>query len=173
MRVKVCVVGEKAVGKTSLIRRFVYDQFDDRYVATLGAKVSEKEIVVRRDDGTRLRVDLVIWDIMGEASFRELMKEAYFHRARGLLAVSDVTRKETLDELHDWVTAQRKVTGDIAIHFLANKVDLADQVRIEGQELAEAAGRHGAPSSYASAKSGENVHKAFHGLAEEIARQTS
>src|SRR5439155_2825577 len=120
MKVKVCLVGEGAVGKTCLIRRFIQDQFDDRYISTLGAKVSKKEIKVDGPNGG-MDVDMTIWDIMGEKGFRELLKEAYFHGAQGVLAVCDVTRKETLDDLEDWVAAVVKVTGNVPIEFLANK----------------------------------------------------
>src|SRR6058998_1109865 len=127
MKVKVCLVGEGAVGKTCLIRRFIQDQFDDRYISTLGAKVSKKEIKVDGPNGG-MDVDMTIWDIMGEKGFRELLKEAYFHGAQGVLAVCDVTRKETLDDLEDWVAAVVKVTGNVPIEFLANKADLKNQM---------------------------------------------
>ncbi len=81
MKVKICLVGEGAVGKTCLIRRFIQDQFDDRYISTLGAKVSKKEIKVDGPNGG-MDVDMTIWDIMGEKGFRELLKEAYFHGAK-------------------------------------------------------------------------------------------
>ncbi len=167
MKVKVCLVGEGAVGKTCLIRRFIHDQFDDRYISTLGAKVSKKEILV---DGARgpISVDMTIWDIMGEKGFRELLKEAYFHGAQGILAVCDVTRKETLDDLDDWVAAVVKVTGKIPVEFLANKADLKDQQVVREADLAQAAGSHGAPYLFTSAKTGENVEAAFANLAKMI-----
>src|SRR3989442_5415087 len=123
MTVKVWLVGEGAVGKTCLNRRFMQDQFDDGYISTLGAKVSKKEIKVDGANGG-MDVDMTIWDIMGEKGFRELLKEAYFHGAQGVLAVCDVTRKETLDDLEDLVAAGIKVTGNVPIEFLANKADL-------------------------------------------------
>jgi GTPase SAR1 family protein len=80
MKMKICLVGEGAVGKTSLIRRYVLDEFDDRYISTLGAKITKKELVIGvPTDGNSLKVDMTIWDIMGEKGFRDLLKEAYFH----------------------------------------------------------------------------------------------
>ena len=122
MKVKICLVGEGAVGKTCLIRRFIQDQFDDRYISTLGAKVSKKEIKLDGPNGGS-DIDMTIWDIMGEKGFRELLKEAYFHGAQGVLAVCDVTRKQTLEDLGEWVAAVVKVTGNVPIEFLANKAD--------------------------------------------------
>src|SRR2546425_2377432 len=97
MKIKICLVGEAAVGKTSLIRRFVLDDFDDKYIQTLGTKVSKKELSVSQD-GEAVKVDMTIWDIMGQKGFRELLKEAYFYGAKGVIAVTDVTRKTTLDD---------------------------------------------------------------------------
>ena len=167
MKVKICLVGEGAVGKTCLIRRFISDAFDDRYISTLGAKVSKKEIVVDAD-GTPVNVDMTIWDIMGEKGFRELLKEAYFHGAQGVLAVCDVTRMETLTDLDEWVAAVVKVTGRVPVEFLANKADLKDQQVVTEAELAEAAKTHDAPYVFTSAKTGDNVEQAFANLAKLI-----
>ncbi len=165
MKIKICLVGEGAVGKTSLMRRFVYDEFDDRYITTMGAKVSKKDIMVREQNGSRVKVKMTIWDIMGQKSFRDIMKEAFFHGAQGVLAVCDVTRRETLSELHDWVASVHKVTGEIPIHFLGNKVDLKDQITFPKSELAEVAAAYDSPYDYTGARTGENVQEAFDNLA--------
>ncbi len=168
MKVKICLVGEGAVGKTCLIRRFIQDQFDDRYISTLGAKVSKKEIQVDGPNGGT-DIDMTIWDIMGEKGFRELLKEAYFHGAQGVLAVCDVTRKETLADLDEWVAAVVKVTGNIPIEFLANKADLREQMAVKEADVKRAAESHRAPWMFTSAKTGENVEQAFAKLAHMIA----
>src|SRR2546422_1261701 len=103
IKTKVCLVGEAAVGKTSLIRRFVQDEFDDRYITTLGAKVSKREMTFESRDRTKIHMDMTVWDIMGEKGFRDLLKEAFFHGAKGVVAVCDLTRYSTLKELDDWV----------------------------------------------------------------------
>jgi small GTP-binding protein len=167
MKVKICLVGEGAVGKTCLIRRFIQDQFDDRYISTLGAKVSKKEIKVDGPNGAD--IDMTIWDIMGEKGFRELLKEAYFHGAQGVLAVCDVTRKETLKDLDDWVAAVVKVTGHVPIEFLANKADLKDQMEVSDSDVRRAAEAYKAPFLFTSAKTGANVEEAFSQLAQMIA----
>src|SRR3989475_11571158 len=174
MKVKVCLVGEGAVGKTCLIRRFIHDQFDDRYISTLGAKVSKKEVVVMnpRADG-EISLDMTIWDIMGEKGFRELLKEAYFHGAQGILAVCDVTRKETLMELNDWIAAVDRVTGNVPIAYLGNKCDLKDQMVVSRADLQGRAQAHGSPYLFTSAKTGENVEVAFSKLAQMITQRAS
>src|SRR5437899_7734359 len=143
MKVKVCLVGEGAVGKTCLIRRFIHDQVDHRYVSTLGAKVSKKEVVGGnpKADG-EISIDMTMWDIMGEKGFRELLKEAYFHGAQGILAVCDITRKDTLHELNDWIAAVNRVTGNIPVQFLANKADLKDQAKVTESDVRGMAESH-------------------------------
>jgi small GTP-binding protein len=172
MKAKVCLVGESAVGKTSMVRRFVLDEFDDRYVTTLGAKVSKKEIFVERPDRTRVHIDVTVWDIMGERGFRDLLKDAYFQGARGILAVCDLTRPSTLNGLDDWVTSVFKVVGEIPVVYAVNKHDLRDEVLIlfGEKEIQEHARAFDAPWLHTSAKTGENVESAFRALGEKIAR---
>jgi len=171
MKSKVCLVGEGAVGKTCLIRRFIHDQFEDKYISTLGAKVSKKEVSVAGNSNEEVRVDLTVWDIMGEKGFRELLKEAYFHGASGILAVCDITRKNTLTELGDWISAVNKVTGPIPLLFLGNKSDLADSAQVTDDEMRRFAGTHKAPYYFTSARTGQNVEQAFRQLATLIAQK--
>ena len=169
MKIKICLVGEAAVGKTSLIRRFVLDDFDDKYIQTLGTKVSKKELSVSQD-GEAVKVDMTIWDIMGQKGFRELLKEAYFYGAKGVIAVTDVTRKTTLDDLDDWIEGVYSVTGKIPIQYMANKWDLKDQAEIGEEELVQATKAYDSPYFFTSAKTGEGVEAAFQNLAERIAK---
>src|SRR3989449_8751905 len=94
LKAKVCLVGDVAVGKTSLIKRFVQDQFDDRYIATVGTKVTKKavDVVWMGAPATRDRVD---WDVVGETGLRELLRDAYFEGSQDVIAVCDLTRKDT------------------------------------------------------------------------------
>ena len=172
MMAKAVLVGDKAVGKTSLIRRYVLDQFDDRYLLTLGAKVTKKvEEVQIPERSMRVTLELNVWDIMGQAGFRELAKEAYFHGARGILAVVDLTRKSTLESIGDWIDAVQDVTGPIPQVLMANKHDLAELATISTSEVADAARRLGCASFPTSAKTGEHVEAAFRRLADLIARR--
>ncbi|MFQ5883538.1 MAG: Rab family GTPase [Thermoplasmata archaeon] len=169
MKMKICLVGEGAVGKTSLIRRFVLDAFDDRYVSTLGAKITKKEMTFAApNNGSEVHIDMTIWDIMGEKGFRDLLKEAYFHGAQGILAVCDVTRENTLPDLESWISAIETVTGKIPIAFLANKIDLKDQLTFTENDIRRMSGKYQSPYLFTSAKTGENVEKAFKEIATAI-----
>ena len=169
---KICLVGEAAVGKTSLIRRFVLDDFDDKYIQTLGTKVSKKEIKSQHPDmKLELKIDMTIWDIMGQKGFRELLKEAYFYGAKGIVAVCDVTRRHTLDDLDDWIEGVYSVTGKIPIVFIANKIDLKEQTEFNEPEVKQATKAYDSPYYFSSARTGENVEIAFQTLADKVASE--
>ena len=170
MKAKICLVGEHAVGKTSLIRRFVLDEFDDRYIVTLGAKVSKKELTFPLKDGTPVHIDMTIWDIMGSKGFRELLREAYFHGAQGILAICDTTRYEILEDLDSWVESVFRTVGEIPVVFAINKADLKDQAAFGEEQIKMATEGFDAPWFHASAKTGENVEALFRALAGTIAQ---
>jgi small GTP-binding protein len=168
-KLKVCLVGDVGVGKTSLIRRFVMDVFDDKYIATIGTKVTKKEMDFKDPrTGEKLRIMLLVWDIMGQPSFREVLREAYFYGAEGALAVCDITSKESLGELRYWVKAMTSTTGEIPIVFLGNKCDLKDDMRVTMQDLEVFSMKQGAPAMLTSAKTGYNVESAFSALVDMI-----
>src|SRR5438046_9103919 len=114
---------------------------------------------------------MTIWDIMGQKGFRELLKEAYFYGARGSLAVCDVKRRKTLEDLDDWIEGVYSVTGKIPIEFLGNKIDLKDQQQISEDEMMQAARAYDSPFHFTSAKAGVNGEIAFQSLAARVAKE--
>lgn len=162
LKLKVCMAGEAMVGKTSLIRRYVLDEYEDRYTATLGTKITKRS--VRAKDprtGAPLEVNLILWDIMGTPTLRELLKEAYYHGASGVLGVADVTRKETLRELDAWSRSIRAAAGTVPTYVVANKADLADEQQLDRAMLESYCTQRGWGWSFTSAKTGEGVEDAF------------
>jgi len=170
MKVKVCFIGDAGVGKTSLIKRFVLDVFDDRYIATIGTKVTKK--IVEVDGGAEsAKVMMLVWDIMGQKGFRELLREAYFFGAHGAIAVCDLTNKETLEELRYWIKALTDVAGDVPIVFAGNKADLENERVVKESEIQELAARYGSKAYLTSAKTGQNVESTFKTLAAAISQK--
>jgi len=170
MKVKVCFIGDAGVGKTSLIKRFVLDVFDDRYIATIGTKVTKKIV---ETDGTagQPKVMMLVWDIMGQKGFRELLREAYFFGAHGAIAVCDMTNKETLEELRYWIKALTDVAGDVPIVFAGNKSDLENERVVKEQELQDLAVKYKARAFLTSAKTGQNVEPLFKELATQMSER--
>lgn len=151
--IKLCLLGDGAVGKTSLVRRFVFDVFDDKYLMSFGTKVSKKSLKVGDAD-----LDLMIWDILGQKS-QEALHAAYYRGASGALAVCDFTRPETMKNLRTWLGSFRSVVGEMPVIILGNKADL--EMRFSLQEL-EAFGKEiGCSVLDTSAKTGHNVERAF------------
>lgn len=172
MKAKVVLVGEGGVGKTSLIRRFVQDVYEDRYLGTVGTKVSKIRLDVPLDAG-RVEMDLVIFDIMGQRGFRDMVKETYFHGAHGFLAVCDVTRRESLVSLHEWVAAAMEHAGQVPGVIIVNKIDIPEKNRSFSRDDVERVARiFDASVTYASAKTGAGVDEAFSGLAVQIVGAT-
>ncbi|TLZ69896.1 MAG: GTP-binding protein [Methanobacteriota archaeon] len=165
VKLKICLLGEEGVGKTSLIRRFVSGAFDDAYIRTLGAVVSKKSLDLQGGDGTPVHVDMVILDIIGKRTFMQLFKDAYFSGARGIIAVFDLTRKATLRELPAWIAGVRETVGQIPVEVLANKDDVKERHEVREDEIASILGPLNVKTLRTSAKSGENVERAFRDLA--------
>src|SRR5437870_337567 len=137
LKSKVCLVGDKAVGKTSLIRRYTINMFEEEYLTTIGTHVTKKETrVLLPEYDLLVDIDMMIWDIMGEKGFRELLKDAYFYGANGILAVADLTRRRTLDNLDDWIDGVEDVAGKVPILIAINKSDLAVNARFREIDVA-------------------------------------
>lgn len=168
MKMKICLVGDGGVGKTSLIRKYVFNEFDDRYLFTLGTNVSKKEITLPGDEGQPVRVQMIIWDIMGQKDLAKLFTEQYFKGASAGVGVCDSTDEKTLEGLKEWIDGMREAAGQVPIIILANKVDLVDHKQIDDDRLKEIAEGYGASYYFSSAKTGENVEKAFMELAREF-----
>lgn len=162
---KICLLGAFSVGKTSLVRRFVHEVFDDRYTTTLGTKI--ETVVVQLDSGP---VKLVIWDMEGaenaggETELVTSRMKAYLQGLNGVILVADGTRAATLEtahHLHQWIKTESPGTPAV---LLLNKADLKTQWQESPQGLERLSESLKCFST--SALSGTNVDKAFLHLAQ-------
>lgn len=167
LKVKVCLVGSEGVGKTSLIRRYVLQQFQGEYLRTMGAMVSKKTLQVEPTPGDKVSVDIMVWDIMGRKEFVDLVGDAYFEFANGVMAVCDGTRRDTFSALASWIDGVRNMTGEIPLVILVNKTDMG-QGQVREEEVRNLARRFGATYLFTSAKTGAGVEEAFRILTEAI-----
>ncbi len=151
---KVCMLGSFAVGKTSLIARFVRSIFSERYLTTVGVKIDKKLVKVNEGD-----VKLLLWDLHGDDEYQRV-RMSYMRGAGGYFLVVDGTRRSTLDQA---VALQRTASaclGPVPFVLLLNKVDLADEWEIKDEDL-DALSDEGWNILRTSAKSGEAVENAF------------
>ena len=164
---KVLLVGDGAVGKTSVIRRFVVDNFADEYIATIGAKVTKKEMRVERGM-TDYDVSMMIWDVLGQKGFNAIQSNS-FMGSRGVVLVFDTTRPHTAESLRDyWVPMLQKVSPNAPRVIFANKVDLLANKAVADELASDLAYDLGCRHYLTSAKTGENVESGFRFLAREM-----
>jgi len=171
---KIVLLGDSAVGKTSLARRCVFDIYEDSYVTTIGSKVTRKELRIPRPDKT-VALTMMIWDILGREGYTSLHART-FAGVHGAILVADLTRKETLRSLERyWIPLLYKVVDKVPLVLVCNKADKVDEWEFQPEQLADIASRHnlgmedilpsGLASYYStSAKTGENVERAFESL---------
>jgi len=162
---KVCLLGDFAVGKTSLIRRYVEGRFDDKYLTTVGVVVSRKAII--RSD---LALHLLIWDLAGG---RDFSQSGYLLGAAGALIVCDLTRAATLAAFQGYVAQVRRANPPTSVVLLANKNDLYEERAVSEEQLLSMAHQLNAPVLLTSAKTGENVERAFSTLADALMSQAN
>ncbi len=166
IKVKISLIGDSRVGKTSLVGRYVKDYFGDKYITTIGTKVSTKQLKLKKQ-GKEINLTLSIWDILGQEQFTKVQTMA-FDSSKAAFIVCDLTNKESLENILKWHQRLTEVTGDIPIIILANKCDLTDQYCFGEPELNEYATKLNAPYFITSAKKGDNVIKAFYKIGEDI-----
>jgi small GTP-binding protein len=152
---KICILGDFAVGKTSLVNRFVHDRFSDRYHTSVGVRVDTKQVVA--PDGRPLK--LVIWDVAGIENPTELFLR-YLRGSAGYLLVADGTRRETLDRAMQLRRAVESHLAVLPFVGLINKADLASAQEV-GTEQISRLEEAGGIWLRTSALSGARVEEAF------------
>ncbi|MCK4717974.1 MAG: GTP-binding protein [Thermoplasmata archaeon] len=163
MRKKVVLLGDEAVGKTSLVRRFVMNSFDDRYLSTIGTNMYKKEIQVPSEKWP-IFVHMMIWDVMGQKNF-DIVVEPALKGAHCVILVCDFMRKSTFRGLSDyWIPRVEKFSPGIPMCFLSNKSDMLEMAQFSMEEVEELASQYDSLSFSTSAKTGENVEEAFQKL---------
>ena len=158
---KVCTLGTSAVGKSSLVARFVKGIFTDKYLTTIGVKIDKKSISLRGH-----KLDLLIWDLNGEDRFQKLSM-SYLRGMAGYVLVVDGTRRATLDAALALHHRAQATVGEVPFVLLLNKTDLSEEWEIEEAEIADMQAR-GWTVMQTSAKSGNGVEDAFNSLAQMI-----
>lgn len=155
---KICLIGGFAVGKTSLVRRYVSGIFSDDYLTTVGVKIDKRPESIDGDEAL-----LMIWDLAGRDEFAAVQK-SYLRGAEGFLYVADGTRKETLKDAEEEIALIDGTHPDAVSILLINKHDLTREWEIEEGDL-EPFKERGMKVFFTSAKTGENVESAFRDLA--------
>ncbi|MHA1931387.1 MAG: GTP-binding protein, partial [Promethearchaeota archaeon] len=164
MKLKIILAGSPAVGKTSLIHRFVKNRFATNYKLTFDVDILTKDVELRPGK----IANLSIWDIGGQERF-EFVRSTFYKGASGALIVFDLTRDPTFFDLKKWLTEIRQFAGrDLPFVLIGNKADLTELKAIKSDEARKFAEREGSFYIETSAKTGVNVNDAFFKLTRNI-----
>ena len=163
LTVKVCIIGDFAVGKTSSIERFVNQQFSEKYLTTVGVKIDTKEVALPT---LNKKIKLVLWDVAGTERFGAL-ELSYLRGSAGCLLVADGTRGHTAQVALRLKKQVEERYGDMPFVLLMNKADLRDSWQVDEHALKEL-GKVCADLFLTSAKTGQEVESAVETLAMRI-----
>ena len=161
---KICLLGDFAVGKTSLVRRFVYNKFDNKYLSTIGVKVSRKTISIpRRSENDIVELVMLLWDLAGGTNFNQ-PRASYLRGVSGAILVCDLTREATLNRLPIYVEALHEISPHAHLIMAANKSDLTEEYEVDAEQIKTVAEQISTPYYRTSAKEGSEVDKLFRHL---------
>lgn len=164
---KIVILGEGRVGKTSLLRRYVKRSFDDGEVSTQHAAYLERTLTINGQ-----QVQLSLWDTAGQERFHSLAP-MYYRDAMGALLVYDVTDIESFTRVAKWVEELQTQGKECALAVVGNKADLRQQAKVPEADAQAYAHSIGASHGLTSAKMGLGVEEAFQRLAEEALQRRS
>lgn len=157
---KISIIGPFGVGKTSLFRRFIDDEFSEDYKVTLGVQIKKKQITLP-DNRT---LSMILWDTEGHTDSVQETRESYLLGSHAFIYVFDVTRPETYQNLNIEVAYLKRKYQNIFVKVIGNKLDLVKEKNIRSQFQATQT-----PFDYlTSAKKNKNISELFYALAEEL-----
>ncbi len=160
VRYKMILFGTVAVGKTSLLERFVNDKFEENYICTLGYNVYEKLISY-----TECTISLVIYDIGGQEGYRDLRKR-YAQGAHTAFIIYDITNQDSFIDIIKWKSDLIEFAGNIPFIIIGNKMDLKDKRQVPKDKALKTSVELGALDFFeTSAKTGNGIEDAFRQLA--------
>ena len=156
------MLGTFGVGKTSLVRRFVDDEFSEEYKSTIGVRVQKKSVALSNDKASG--VNLILWDIAHIEEFNRQIKN-YFRGSNGAIVVFDVTRPQSFKETDIYLKPFIEMNPKSKLIFVGNKIDLVDKDSFDMEQLLQFSKTYNSPALLTSAKENENVEDLFQKLA--------
>jgi len=157
---KVVLLGDEAAGKTSIVRRYMYDTFDEAIQATIGMDFQSKTVHL-----PDRQVRLQLWDTAGQERFRSLIP-SYIRDAAVAVVVFDITKRGSFQGTRKWIDDVRNERGDqVIVALVGNKADLESDREVPTEEARAMAQELGATFAETSAKTGAGVKELFQELA--------
>ena len=151
---RISLLGDSGVGKTSVINQYLFDQFSETHNSTIGNEKNEKRL--KMNDGNELKV--IIWDTAGQERFRAMSTNT-IKGAQGIVLVFDNTKKVTFDNLPNWIKDVKEVKNNIPIVLFGNKCDLIEKTEVEKDEAEQFAKDNEMEYFETSAKQNINIEQ--------------
>ena len=161
LKLKILIIGDTSVGKTSLLLKYVDNYFPETHMATIGVEFKEKAI-----NTPKYKVTLNIWDTAGQERFKSITK-SFFNKTNGILFVYDITSEKSFSGVKNWIK-DSEFYGKFESVLCGNKIDLEQQREVKKDTLKEFGLKKKMEVFEASAKDGTNVNKAFQKLVDLI-----
>jgi len=162
---KIIVIGDPAVGKTSLLTNFCGEKFNYEYVPTVGVNITKEPVTIKDDMGKDTKINLMVWDIAGQPQFY-MLHRPYFNGADGMMLVYDLTRSSSFSNINNWFsTAVKYGLSGIPRILIGNKIDLNEERKIILPMAEHLSEKIDAPFFETSALTGKNVKVIFEQMA--------
>ena len=152
---KLLLLGDSLVGKTSILVKYINDKFDSSSISTIGVDYMDKII-----DYKNIKIKLQIWDTSGQEKFRSITKN-FYRNTDGLFVVFDLTKKESYDHVKIWINDAKSHNESIKPILLGNKSDLSDERKVGNETATNFANKNNLKYLETSAKNGNNINEAF------------
>ena len=167
IRLKLLIIGDSAVGKTSMLLKYTDNFFPESHLATIGVEFKTKDIQYNG-----YNINLQVWDTAGQERFKSITK-SFFRNANGIIFVYDITQKNSFKNVKDWIKdSEANDTGFKRI-LVGNKIDLQNKRQVQLNEVKDWADKKNLEVIEASAKTGANIDKAVMKLIELILQNKS
>ena len=158
--IRITMLGDSAVGKTSLISKFLNQNFDENYLTTIGKDRLEKKVVM--EDGNEIK--LIIWDTAGQERFHSIATST-IKGSHGIILTFDLTKKSSFKSLESWLNDIKENSNEVPVVIFGNKCDLFENYEVENEEAKKFAEGHNLQYFETSAKLNVNVQEGFNAIA--------
>jgi small GTP-binding protein len=159
--IRITMLGDSAVGKTSLISKFLNQNFDENYLTTIGKDKLEKKVVMK--DGNEIK--LIIWDTAGQERFHSIATST-IKGSHGIILTFDLTKRSSFNSLESWLNDIKENSNEVPVIIFGNKCDLFENYEVENEEAKKFAKEHNLQYFETSAKQNVNVQEGFNSIAE-------